>query len=405
MAKGSNLERIRNVNVNAILDAIYEYGPISRTEIAERLSLTPPAITLNVAPFIESGLLHEMQNDQKESTRSLGRPRVLLDFNADAFYTIGVDLGPYATYACVLDIRGKVIVEEEHPVCPPDYDTAIAYVSGIITGLLSNSAVDRGKVVSACLGIPGFVDASAGVLRYGSVSKWRKKSIARDVSKLIGLPCLIENNARCRALSVEMFGSVHLPDTYVFLFIARGIGCQLKIGKRAYTGAGAAAGEIGHMVLNRKGPVCPTCGNHGCLEAFASEVAIRNNCIAMMKSGRETLLSTICPNPDALTTKDILEAEMKGDREVCRIMEDAMVNLGIALANAINLLSPPLVLVDGYVMKVPRNADLFMSSVQENLFGVGMSDVEIRFVEFSKFRTAYGAAARAIRVNILKEKE
>ena len=96
---------------------------------------------------------------------------------------------------------------------------------------------------------------------------------------------------------------------------------------------------------------------------------------------------------------------MMGDREVCRIMEDAMVNLGIAMANAINLLSPPLVLVDGYVMKVPRNAGLFMSSVQENLFGVGMSDVEIRFVEFNKFRTAHGAAARAIRVNVLREKE
>ena len=79
--------------------------------------------------------------------------------------------------------------------------------------------------------------------------------------------------------------------------------------------------------------------------------------------------------------------------------------LGIALANAINLLSPPLVLVDGYVMKVPRNVGLFMSSVQENLFGVGMSDVDIKFVEFNKFRTAYGAAARAIRVNILREKE
>ena len=405
MAKGSNLERIKNVNINAILDAIYEYGPISRTEIAERLSLTPPAITLNVAPFIDSGLLYEIQSDQKDGSRTLGRPRVLLDFKADAFYTIGVDLGPFATYACILDIRGNVVIEEENPVCPSDYDTALDYISSIIRGLIAHDLVDSGKIVSACLGIPGFVDASAGILRYGSVSKWRNKDIAHDVSKRIGIPCLLENNARCRALSVEMFGHEHLPGTYVYLFIARGIGCQLKIGKRAYTGAGAAAGEIGHMVLDRKGPLCPTCGNHGCLEAFASEVSIRNNCIAMMESGRDTLLSSICPDPKKLTTKDILEAEKQGDREVCRIMEDAMVNLGIALANAINLLSPPLVLVDGYVMKVPRNVGLFMSSVQENLFGVGMSDVDIKFVEFNKFRTAYGAAARAIRVNILREKE
>ena len=405
MAKGSNLERIRNVNVNAILDVIYEYGPISRTEIAERLSLTPPAITLNVAPFIESGLLYEIQSNQKDSNRTLGRPRVLLDFKADAFYTIGVDIGPFATYACLVDIRGNVMLEEEHPVCPSDYDSALDHIASVVNGILSKGIVPRERILSACLGIPGFVDTSAGILRYGSVSKWRNKSIASDVTKLIGIPCLIENNARCRALSVEMFGHEHLPDTYVFLFIAKGIGCQLKIGKRAYTGAGVAAGEIGHMVLDRKGPLCPTCGNHGCLEAFSSEVSIKNNCIAMVESGRETLLTSICPDPRNLTIKDILEAERMGDREVCRIMEDAMVNLGIAMANAINLLSPPLVLVDGYVMKVPRNAGLFMSSVQENLFGVGMSDVEIRFVEFNKFRTAHGAAARAIRVNVLREKE
>ena len=118
-----------------------------------------------------------------------------------------------------------------------------------------------------------------------------------------------------------------------------------------------------------------------------------------------TVLSSICPDPHELTTGDILEAEKAGDKEVCRIMDDAMVNLGIALANAINILSPPLVLVDGYVMKVQRNVDTFMASVQDNLFGVGINEVDIRFVEFNKFRTAYGAAAKAIRIFVLKEKE
>ena len=406
MAKGSNLERIRNVNVNAILDVIYEYGPISRTEIAEKLSLTPPAITLNVAPLLESGLLYEIQGEQKDgAAKVLGRPRILLDFKADAFYMIGVDLGPFATYVCLTDIRGHIAAQEEHPICPSDYETALDHISSIVQGLIGKGHVPAERISGVCLGIPGFVDSSAGILRYGSVSKWRNKHIGADVSARIGLPCLVENNARCRALSVEMFGDEHLPDTYVYLFIARGIGCQLKIGKRNYTGAGAAAGEIGHMVLDRKGPLCPTCGNHGCLEAFSSEVSIRNNCIAMMQSGRDTLLSEICPDPQKLSIGDILEAEEKGDREVCRIMEDAMVNLGIALANAINLLSPPLVLVDGYIMKNPRNAGLFMSSVQDNLFGVGMSEVDIRFVKFNKFRTAYGAAARAVRINILREME
>jgi len=403
MGKGSNLETVKAVNTNAILDVIYEYGPISRIEIAKKLSLTPSAITLNVAPMLASGLLKEQSVSKNDEDLGVGRPRVLLDFRANSAYVIGIDLGPYGTFSCLSNIRGKIIEKIEGPMCPYDYQDALEFIYGIVEQLLGLSNINKSKIAAVCLGIPGFVDSTSGFLRYGSTLKWRNKNLGNDASQKIGIPCIIENNARCRALSVEMFGKEHLPDTYAYLYVARGIGCSIKVVNKAYRGVKDGAGEIGHMVMDHNGPVCPTCGNHGCLEAFSSEVTIKNNAKMIIKSARYTKLKEICKDLESPTIEEVLFAEDAEDPEVCNIMDTAVKTLGIAIANVINLLNPPLVMVEGYIFNSQYNKDLLYKTVKRNLFAIDVNEVKIQFVEFEKYRTAYGGAAKAIKKYILKE--
>ena len=388
MEKGRNSEHIKASNIRAMLAVIYKYGPISRTEIAERLGLSAPAITFNITPFISSGLLVETETRELHGK---GRPRILLDFNASSCFCIGIDIGPYATYACISDIRGNLVAKVEKPVCPHDYNKAVSHISEVVMGLLSEYS-DL-NIIGMSIGIPGFVDPENNLVRYAAVSKWRDKHLGDDVSSSTGLPCIIENNARCRALSVEMFGKESIPDTYAFFFVARGICCPVKISDDYYHGVHSAAGEVGHMVVDRNGPICPTCGNHGCLEAISSETSIINHC---------TLLSSIAKDVSNPQIEEILLAQRDGDREVCRILDNAMYYLGVALANIINFLNPPLVLIDAYMMKSDRNRATLLSAAKDSLFAIDINDVKIKFVEFDKYRTAIGAAATAINHFILK---
>ena len=59
-ARGTNLPRVKKQNEALIKEIIYKYGPISRSKIAEMLSLTPPTITTNVSSLIERGLVYEL---------------------------------------------------------------------------------------------------------------------------------------------------------------------------------------------------------------------------------------------------------------------------------------------------------------------------------------------------------
>lgn len=159
----------------------------------------------------------------------------------------------------------------------------------------------------------------------------------------------------------------------------------------------AAAGEIGHTVVQRNGPVCPTCGNHGCLEAIAGERAILQRCQKIMRSGVSTLLKDLCTDPEKLTIDHVLSAQKMGDKIAYDVMENALYYLGIALANIVNLISPRSIIVDGRLFATPQNQKLFLDFVSQNIFTVHVNNTNIKFLPFDLERGARAAASVVIR--------
>ena len=98
-----------------------------------------------------------------------------------------------------------------------------------------------------------------------------------------------------------------------------------------------------------------------------------------------------------------MEAARAGDRRVQAILDEAMVYLGLALSNVINILNPALVLVDGYMLRDEKNKSTMLSTAREHVFAIDINDVEIRYVEFDKYRTARGAAAKAVERFVIEE--
>lgn len=404
---GSNLEKVKIQNTESIKEVIYKYGPISRLEIAEMLQLTPPTITTNVAELIQSGLVRECENlsvsEVPQQKPALGRRRVLLEIVPDSAYAIGIESGAFGTVGCLTDLRGNVICEMQHPLAGPDYETAMDTVAEVAEKLLQQTNISREKIVGLGIGLPGFVDGHMGTLRYGALYKWKDKAVGADVQRRTGFACRVENNTRCRALREELSSETLRPETFAYFFISRGMACPLIIRSRLHSGGMAGAGEIGHMVVDRFGPICPTCGNRGCLEAVSSETAIRNRCIQSIQAELPTMLRIICRNPDDPQMDEILQAQKCGDPIVSNIMEDAITYAGITLANIINFINPPLVIVDGYIMKEMDNQTLFLNVVRKNLFALNATEVNIEFIPFDKFRSAKGAAALVIKKFVLQE--
>ena len=163
-ARGTNLPRVKKQNEALIKEIIYKYGPISRGKIAEMLSLTPPTITTNVTSLIERGLVYEFPADASDvEERSLGRRPVKIDFVQDARYAIGVELNPYQTAICMLDLHGNEKISVKYPPMNGEYVEEMDALAQSIDKLIAGSGVDMEKILGVGVGLPGFVEAKAGV--------------------------------------------------------------------------------------------------------------------------------------------------------------------------------------------------------------------------------------------------
>lgn len=400
--RGANLPRVKKQNESLIKEVIYKYGPISRIEISEMLSLTPPTITTNISAMVEQGLVRECIAVESEEAHSLGRRPVKLNFVEDAFFVAGVEINPYQTAICVVDLRGNIKARMKYPPVELEYKKEMDLLAEKIMETVAESGIDQNRLLGVGLGIPGFVDKKTGVVRKSTLRSWSNQNIAKDLSARLKLPVLLENNARARAVKEEMFSDRKRPDTFAYYLISYGIACPLYINKSFVSGEQQGAGEAGHMVAVLNGPKCETCGNEGCLEEVASERAIVKMVKRAVESGQKSMIMDIAGSIGEITVKDILAAQERGDDLAAEVIGQAIMYLGAMLANVINLINPPLVLVDGYIMKLEENRRQLLENTKKHIFGLYDEEVDIEFVDFDQFTGALGAAALAIKTFFIK---
>ncbi len=399
--QGKNLLRIKETNQSAILRMIYYYGPISRSDIAQRLELTLPTITTNINKMLGEGLIKETFIRGKAPNPS-GRRAHPLYINQQACYFGGVELKNTNWSVCVTDFGGRTLASAEG-VCPDgDYDNFMWQIGRDFTACLAESGKKLEELCGIGISLPGLVDREKGILKINSRYRWIERDVCSDFARLTGYQgkITLENNAIARGLSAQLFNwdEVENGKSFAYLVVSAGIACPLFLNTSSYRGSVVDAGEAGHMVLDPHGRLC-ICGNHGCLEAYASEYAIINDCKKEMEQGRAGILREISKERQELTIGDIVQAQEAGDLDVCRIVENAIYMLGIAATNIINFAGPDIMLVDCQLFKNASNRQLFLDYTQSsrgNPVHFKYFKTTLSFVDSDRFIGALGAAAVAI---------
>jgi len=161
-----------------------------------------------------------------------------------------------------------------------------------------------------------------------------------------GLPAVVDNDANAAAFGEWAYGAARGRVCVLYLTVSTGIGGGLVLNGQVHRGANSMAGEIGHTVVVPGGPRC-TCGRRGCLEAVAAGPAIASAAQAAVATGETTSLSRVpC---ESITARDVAAAANGGDTLAAQVMAQAGDYLGVAIAAAVNLLNPDMVVIGGGV--------------------------------------------------------
>jgi glucokinase len=187
---------------------------------------------------------------------------------------------------------------------------------------------------AAGIAVPGIVDADRGVAAYSANLGWRDVPL-RDLlsDRLGGVPVALGHDVRTGGLAEGRIGAGKGADRFLFVPLGTGIAGAIGIAGRVEAGAHGFAGEIGHIVVRPGGTPCP-CGQHGCLERYASAAAVSE---AWAEASDD-------PEADAA---DCAKAVASGDPNAVRVWQDAVDALADGLVTALTLLDPRTLIIGG----------------------------------------------------------
>jgi len=204
-----------------------------------------------------------------------------------------------------------------------------AAVVGRLAALGGSAMAEHGPIDTVGVGVPGLFDPAAGTIKLfpNLPGDWPGQPVAGPLSDALGVRVALINDVRAFTLAEGRLGAARGCRDVVCLALGTGVGGGVIIDGRLHLGMDGSAGEIGHQTVLADGPRCG-CGNRGCVEAVASAGALAE------LGGRGS-------------AEEVFAAARDGDARGRAAVATVAGYLGIAVANAMVILSPERVVVGG----------------------------------------------------------
>ncbi len=334
---------VKRINRARVMNAIRIHSPVPRAEIARLTSLDRKSITNVVGELVDQGIVVEVGKRKTEK----GRPLTLLEFDRRARLVLGICLAETKVVGTLVNLYGQPsgTVEKRFP-----FDgTPTQILEAIEAVYRAVKQTADGRIAAVGISLPGIIDLSDGLVhRSVNIRRLEGVNIKHAAGKFIEEPISLEEGSRSKALAEKWFGMAREVATFVCVDLGVGIGAGFVQDRRLYVSDTAPVGEIGHIIVDRRGRPC-RCGHRGCLEAYLSEVVI---------------LEEI--NQAAGTTFEGLDEIDHVDGSVRRVLRSAGRRLGFALSYVVNMICPPLVVINGPLVN-KRLRQVVMPEVQRGL--------------------------------------
>lgn len=330
----------RRVNRQRLLEAVRRTGPISRADLAKATRLSPPTVSALVEDLVqEVGLLHEVGI----GTSKGGRPPIMLQFNAEFGYLIGVDVGSRTLRVALTDLQGKVLARHQEPTDSSSGSATLDQIYAAVDEVFRRAKRDRSKLYAVGIGAPGMTDVRTGrVINAVNLPGWVDIPLRELAEARLQAPVRVDNDANMAALGERWLGCARQIEDFVFIALGAGVGAGVVVGGRVHRGHHWYAGEISHMNLDYREWEADF-GERGYLESRVGAAAIPE-----WQHAKRLVEGVAAPGGDrAGAVALIIDAARGGDARAAAVIEELAVYLGTAVANIVAVLDPALIVFGG----------------------------------------------------------
>lgn len=262
---------------------------------------------------------------------------------------LGVDLGGTKILTAVANSQGKMLARD-HSVTPAAKgpEAVIQSIMESAGRALGQAGIAASELDAIGVGAPGISNPETGILFTSpNLPGWRDVPLRDIIEKGLGKKTFLINDANAAALGELYFGAGRGARNFIYVTISTGIGGGIIINGELYIGASGTAGELGHMTIDDKGPLC-NCGNTGCWETLASGTALVREARLRIKEGtRTSILDYAGGDMEKVTAQVIHTAAEQGDSLAKELIARTGYYVGVGLANLINIFNPERIVIGG----------------------------------------------------------
>jgi len=245
-------------------------------------------------------------------------------------------------------------------------DTSPAGIAMLLADMLDDALEAVGSSLSDVeaigIGLAGQMSSDGRLIHNAPNLHWRDVHFAHILEgELEGdISVRVVNDLNALLWGEYVQGAAKGADDVLAMYVGTGVGGAMVAGGRLLNGAGGKAGEIGHTKFIPRGRLC-NCGERGCTEAYAGGLQLE---LLVGEAARKLDIHEVWRTGECVDV-DLAAADRLAQNnhpDIFPIFDIAADALSLALANAITLLNPQLVVLGGGVL---MNSPFLRQNVME----------------------------------------
>ena len=330
---------LKHLNERAVLDTIRTGSPISRAQISRSAGISKPTASAALSSLLDAGLVRE--TDPAPGAPTYGA--VFFEAIPEAALVLGLDLGTRFLRGAICDLAGSVRARQDVELPRAEAGEVFERMAELTSALVDATGLERSRVDSAVVGVPGAVAPDGRVLLAENIHGLEDIDVPAEAERVLGLPVTVENDVNLAALGEGWRGVGRGVDDFVFVSVGTGLGAGLVLGGELHRGRNGLAGEVDLARLEPAlDPSAPA------LSRLAAERA----------AGRDTALSA------PFDPRDVFAAARRGDAVARAVVAEEARRIALHVVPIAAVVDVGLVVLGG---GVGSNGDLLVDPICREL--------------------------------------
>jgi predicted NBD/HSP70 family sugar kinase len=344
-------ELVRRTNIEHVLRAIGDHGPLSRRELVASTGLSKPTVLSIITALELEGLIRGISLP----SAGVGRTPTFYEHNPGAAHVVGIDLGGTTVTAAVANLAGDVLAEIDEATSTSGGDAVVRQLAAMARETARRGGVAWSRVDAVSVGSPGVVTDEGTFDLASNVAGLASTPLARDLRRALRTPVKVENDVNMAALGEHRVGVAQKCGTFALLAIGTGVGLGLVIDGRLARGAHGGAGEIAFFPIGGD-PTTPEARERGAFEVAVSGSGVRRMLVEELARHSSSTLTVDC------TAREVFAAAVDGDTAAVAVVTRQAEILASALLALASLIDPEMIVLGGgigsnaYLLEPVRSA-------------------------------------------------